>query len=109
MNHVRGCERLAIVLDLGAEDAREAHQQVRRIGHRMHVAHQQKTGRIGERAGQCVGYGFRGGDDRMCAIAAAQQHDAAEPGAGKWFLEFQAAAHPAPAAMDTEINGEDQP
>ena len=86
MNHVRGRERLAVVLDLGAEDAREAHQQVRRIGHRLHVPHQQKPGRFGERARQRVRCGFRGGDDRLRAIAAGEQHEAAElaPGSGFW-------------------------
>ena len=82
MNHVRGREGLAVVLDLGAEDAREAHQQVRRIGHRLHVPHEQKTGRIGERAGQCVRCGFRGGDDRFSTMAVGEQHEAAEVGAG---------------------------
>ena len=63
-------------------------------------AHQQKAGRIGERAGQRVRCGFRGGDDRLCAMAAGEPHEAAEVGAGKWFLEFQAVAHAAPVAMD---------
>ena len=49
MHHVRRREGLAIVLDLGAEDARQAHQQFRRIGHRVHVPQQQQAGRIGER------------------------------------------------------------
>jgi hypothetical protein len=43
VDHVRWGKRLAVVLDLRAEDARDAHQQLRRIGHRLHVLHQQQA------------------------------------------------------------------
>ena len=85
MHHGRRRQILAVVLDLGAEQAAEPNQQIGLVVGRGQTRHQHQTAAFGERRGQALGLAL-GRRHEVARARAADQFDAAtEMGAGQGF------------------------
>jgi len=96
MHRIQRRQGLAIILDLPAEEAAQAHEQLGRLGHRVHALQQQETAALRMQARQRRRVALGGPDHGVRAWRAVEPHATAEIGARQRSIEADAAAHAVP-------------